>query len=209
MNIKNATNTTINSTRSARIEQTTGPSDQDKSITPPPAPNIVSTLVDTVSSGAFILGREVKEVHSNDPALVVRVGATRLVDTVLEKVGEADKAGFEKFAVPVIRTGLLALNAQRAVKTMRDPTAGAFGKTMDVARVASDFASDFAGVVGGIAVLAFPQYAALGHDLIGLSYAADIFSHAYRGAEHGKNRMQVWETNVAAKKANQRPMEAR
>lgn len=158
-----------------------------------------------LASGAMFTLNEVSEASKNDPALAMRISATALTDTLLNKVNEPIKESFQQTVVPVVRGGILALNAVRCVQTFKKPESTKLDKFMDVGRVASDLV----GFVGGVAVLAHSQYAELGRTLMGFSYAVDAVSHAYRGLEHASNRVTVWKTMLAEAKQAEREREAK
>lgn len=143
-----------------------------------------------LATGAVFTLREVSEGAKNDPALAMRIAATSLSDTLLNKVNTPIKDSFEATVVPVVRGGILALNSVRLAQTLKDPTSTGLDKAMDVGRVVSDLV----GFAGGIAVLALPEHAALGRNMMGFSYAVDAVSHAYRGLNHAGRRIEVWNT---------------
>ena len=124
----------------------------------------------------------------NDPALAMRMAATTLSDTLLKKVDAPVKAGFEKTIVPVMRFALLGGNTFRAVKTFSDPNSKRLDKVIDATVVASDLA----GAIGGIAMLTGSKYAGVGETVMGLSYAVDAVTHAYRTLNHAGDRIKFW-----------------
>ena len=158
----------------------------------------------TLATGAMFALRETSEAAKNDPALAMRIAATSLTDTLLNKVNSPIKDSFNETVVPVVRGGILALNAARCVQTFKNPQSSGFEKFMDVTRVASDLV----GFAGGIAVLASSAHADLGRTLMGFSYAVDAVSHAYRGLGHASKRIAVWNTKLEEAKQAERQREA-
>lgn len=141
-----------------------------------------------LATGAMFALTETSEAAKNDPALAMRLAATSLTDTLLNKVNQPIKDSFQETVVPVVRGGILALNAVRCAQTIKDPLASGLDKAMDIGRVTSDLV----GFLGGIAVLATPQFAEVGRTMMGFSYAVDAVSHAYRGLSHAGRRVAVW-----------------
>ena len=153
-----------------------------------------------LAGGALFAINELTEASKNDPALAMRISATALSDTLLNKVNTPIKDSFAKSVVPVVRGGILALNAVRCHQTFKDPTSTNLDKAMDVGRVVSDLV----GFAGGLAVLSMPQHAELGRNLMGFSYAVDAVSHAYRGLGHAGRRITVWQNKLEeAKRAEE------
>ncbi len=150
----------------------------------------------------FVLN-EAREAGENDPALAVRLAAGGLVAPIMSGVNTPGVAEFtDHTLVPIVRGMLLGANIFRAQRTFKDPNAKAWEKGADVVRVVSDTA----GLIGGLAVLFTPQYAALGAKLIGTAYSVDICSHAIRGMTHVSNRMKVWNAMAAeADKPDNKP----
>lgn len=138
------------------------------------------------------VANEAGEAAKNDPALAMRLAATGLEDMILTGVNPDVVAFTSKTMVPVVRTGLLALNTARCIQTFRDPASTWGDKTMDSIRVVSDTV----GFLGGMAMLFTPQYAALGARLMGGAYAVDVVSHAFRGLTHAAERVQVWQAEA-------------
>lgn len=153
-----------------------------------------------IAGGALFALNEITEASKNDPALAMRISATALSDTLLNKVNTPIKDSFAKSVVPVVRGGILALNAVRCHQTFKNPGSTNLDKVMDVGRVVSDLV----GFAGGLAVLSMPQHADLGRNLMGFSYAVDAVSHAYRGLGHAGRRVTVWQNQLEqAKRAEQ------
>lgn len=138
----------------------------------------------------MFVAREAGEYARNDPALAMRFAATNLVPPIMNGVNPDIAIATEKTIVPVMRTGLLALNTLRCIESYKNPDASYVERGMDTIRVISDTA----GFLGGLAMLFTPQYAALGAKMIGSAYAVDIVSHAFRGLTHANRRIQVWQT---------------
>ncbi len=148
-----------------------------------------NTFADRAVSASFFVLNEAKEAGKNDPALAMRLAATAMSPQVLSGVGMPIKDSYEKSIVPIVRGGLLALNIFRATETFKDPRSSKIEKGLDGLRVATDLV----GFVGGVLTLVTPQFAATGNSMMGFAYAADVVSHAFRGLEHGANRVTVWE----------------
>jgi hypothetical protein len=157
-----------------------------------------------LATGAVFTLTEASEAAKNDPALAMRIAATSLSDTLLNKVNPEIKDSFQATVVPVVRGGILALNAVKLGQTFKDPEATKFDKFMDIGRVASDLV----GFAGGLAVILSPEHAQIGRNLMGFSYAVDAVSHAYRGLNHGAKRVAVWQTKLDAAKQAEREREA-
>lgn len=152
----------------------------------------VNSVARTLGNTAFIAFREVSEAARNDPALAMRTFANTMEGTLLKGVEPAIKEGYTKSVVPVVRGGLLALNAHRCVQTFKSPDASGMEKFMDATRVATDIV----GVVGGVMVMA-TNHAALGANLMGFAYSADLVSHAFRGILHADDRVKFWQNALA------------
>ncbi len=142
----------------------------------------------------LFVAREAGEYARNDPALAMRLAATELVPPIMRGVSPDVAIATDKSIVPIMRTGLLALNTLRCVQTYKNPESSIFDKGMDTVRVVSDTA----GFLGGMAMLFSPQYAALGAKLMGTAYAVDIVSHAFRGLTHAGRRIDVWQAEQNA-----------
>lgn len=141
----------------------------------------------------FVLN-EAREAGENDPALAIRLAAGGLVSPIMSGVNTPGVVEYtDHTLVPIVRGMLLGANVYRMQRTFKDPDARVWDKAGDVVRVVSDTA----GLIGGLAVLFTPQYAALGAKLIGTAYSVDICSHAMRGMTHVSNRMKVWNTMAA------------
>lgn len=150
-----------------------------------------------VGRGLFVVAREAGEAAKNDPALALRVSATSLQDTLMTGVvNDSVKTGMSTTIVPLMRGALLAMNTVRCMETFKDPTSSKFDKGMDALRVATDLV----GFAGGLAMLFTPAYAGLGAQLVGVSYAADLISHGYRGIQHVGRRIKYWEAKLAEDK---------
>ena len=161
-----------------------------------------SQIIKPLARTSMFLLREAKEIGENDPALAVRLAAGGLVSPIMSGVNTPGVAEWtDHTLVPVVRGMLLGANIFRAVRTFKDPDSRTYDKAGDVIRVVSDTA----GLIGGLAVLFTPQYAALGAKLIGTAYSVDICSHALRGLTHASNRMKVWETMSAEEKPDNKP----
>ena len=153
-------------------------------------------------TGVF-LAREVAEAAKNDPALAMRFAAGALVPPILDGVSPDVQAVTGNTIVPVVRGALLAMNTMRCIETFKNPDSRGYEKGADLIRVISDTA----GMIGGLAMLFTPQYAALGTKLMGTAYSVDIVSHAFRGLTHGARRIKLWqaEANNSDKPNNQPP----
>lgn len=154
------------------------------------------------TGGMFVL-TEAGEAAKNDPALAMRIAATSLTDTLLNKVNTPIKDSFAETVVPIVRGGILALNTVRAVQTFKSPESTKLDKFMDVGRVLSDVV----GFAGGVLAIASPTHLALGQSLMGFSYGVDAVSHAYRGLGHTGRRITVWNDKLARLKEEQRQQE--
>lgn len=148
-----------------------------------------------VGRGVFVVAREASEAAKNDPALALRVGATGLQNTLMTGVvNDTVKLNMSTTVVPLMRGALLALNVKRCSDTFKDPGANGFDKGMDALRVATDLV----GFAGGLAMLFAPAgFAQVGAQMVGVAYAADLISHAYRGITHAGNRIKYWEAKLA------------
>ncbi len=160
----------------------------------------VNSVARTLGNAAFIAFREVSEAARNDPALAMRTFANTMEGTLLKGVEPAIKEGYTKSVVPVVRGGLLALNAHRCVQTWKSPEATGMEKFMDATRVATDVV----GVVGGIMVMA-TSHTALGANLMGFAYSADLVSHAFRGILHADDRVKFWQNALAEEGEDPKP----
>lgn len=140
------------------------------------------------------MAREATEAAKNDPALALRVGATGLQNTLMTGVvNDTVKLEMSSTIVPLMRGALLALNVARCAETFKDPAATRFDKGMDALRVATDLV----GFAGGLAMLFAPAgYAQAGAQMVGVAYAADLISHAYRGIQHADRRIKYWEAKL-------------
>ncbi|MBT9586405.1 hypothetical protein IV102_23885 [bacterium] len=145
-------------------------------------------------TGIF-LAREVAEAAKNDPALAMRLAAGALVPPILDGVSPDVTLVTANTIVPVVRGALLAMNTMRCIETFKNPDSKGYEKGADVIRVVSDMA----GMVGGLAMLFTPQYAALGAKLMGTAYSVDIVSHAFRGLTHGAQRIKLWQNELNEK----------
>ena len=145
-------------------------------------------------TGIF-LAREVAEAAKNDPALAMRLAAGALVPPILDGVSPDVALVTGNTIVPVVRGALLAMNTMRCIETFKNPDSRGYEKGADVIRVVSDLA----GMVGGLAMLFTPQYAALGAKLMGTAYSVDIVSHAFRGLTHGAQRIKLWQNELNEK----------
>ena len=152
----------------------------------------VNSVARALGNGVFIALREVGEAARNDKALAMRMSATALSDQILKGVDQSVRDGYQSSVVPVVRGGLLALNAHRCYETFQNPVSTGMDKFMDSARVVSDLV----GFVGGIAVLA-TRHTSIGNAMMGFSYGVDIVSHAYRGISHAGDRIAFWEGALA------------
>ena len=152
----------------------------------------VNSVARTLGNAAFIAFREVSEAARNDPALAMRTFANTMESTLLKGVEPAIKEGYTKSVVPVVRGGLLALNTHRCIQTWNRPDASGMEKVMDTARVVTDVV----GVAGGILAMA-TQHTALGSNLMGFAYSADLVSHAFRGILHADDRVKFWQNALA------------
>lgn len=164
------------------------PSESEKSFLAKTADVLVTGTKNTLQEGVL--------AAKNDPALAMRMAATTLSDSLLKKVDAPVKAGFEKTIVPVMRFALLSGNVIRAKNTFSDPTSTRLEKTLDSVVVASDLA----GAIGGIAMLTGSKFAGLGESVMGLSYAVDAVSHAYRSLDHVGDRIKVWTSGPSESK---------
>ena len=161
-----------------------------------------SQIIKPLARTSMFVLREAKEIGENDPALAVRLAAGGLVSPIMSGVNTPGVAEWtDHTLVPVVRGMLLGANIYRAMRTFKDPDSRGYDKAGDVIRVISDTA----GLIGGLAVLFTPQYAALGAKLIGTAYSVDICSHALRGLTHASNRMKVWETMSTESKPDNKP----
>ena len=156
-----------------------------------------------LATGTMFVLSEAGEAAKNDPALATRMAATSLTDTLLNKVNTPIKDSFAETVVPVVRGGILALNAVRCHQTFKSAESTGLDKFMDAGRVISDVA----GFAGGIMALASPGHAALGRSLMGFSYAVDAVSHAYRGLGHAGKRIAVWNHKLEQMKDAERQRE--
>lgn len=159
-------------------------------------PFTASMITNPLKTGTLFVAREVSEAAKNDPALAMRATVGVLVEPILNGVDPQILATTGQTIVPVVRAGLLGLNALRAYNTFKDPNSSKIEKGMDVIQVVSDTA----GLIGGLAMLFSPQYGALGAKVLGTAYSVDIVSHALRTLSHGRDRIQVWQAEAAALK---------
>jgi len=159
-------------------------------------PFTASNIFKPLERSALFVAREVSEAAKNDPALAMRATVGVLVEPILNGVDPQILATTGQTIVPVVRAGLLGLNALRAYNTFKNPDASKIEKGMDVVQVVSDTA----GLIGGLAMLFSPQYGALGAKVLGTAYSVDIVSHALRTLSHGRDRIKVWQAEAAALK---------
>jgi hypothetical protein len=156
-----------------------------------------------LATGSMFVLTEAGEAAKNDPALAMRIAATSLTDTLLNKVNTPIKDSFAQNVVPIVRGGILALNAVRAHQTFKSPESTNLDKFMDTGRVISDIV----GFAGGVMAIASPAHLALGQSLMGFSYGVDAVSHAYRGLGHAGKRISVWNTKLEQLKESERQKE--
>ncbi len=161
-----------------------------------------SQVIKPLARTSMFLLNEAREAGENDPALAVRFTAGGLVAPIMSGVNTPGVAEFtEHTLVPIVRGMLLGANIFRMQRTFKNPDAPAWEKGADVVRVISDTA----GLIGGLAVLFTPQYAALGAKLIGTAYSVDICSHALRTGSHVNNRFKVWKNMLNEEKPENKP----
>lgn len=184
-----------------------GPASRESALTDqaveaaPSAP--LNGLVDGLMDVGFFAFNELVEVGKNDPALALRYGATSMSDQLLQGVGENVRQGFNAAIIPTIRMSILAANSYRAKRTFTDSSSHLAEKAFDAARVATDVI----GLAGSVMKYAFPERAALGDTLVGISYAADAVSHSVRGMTHGASRAVTWKKMLEARKESSRKKE--
>jgi hypothetical protein len=159
-------------------------------------PFTASNIFKPLERSALFVAREVSEAAKNDPALAMRATVGVLVEPILNGVDPQILATTGQTIVPVVRAGLLGLNAVRAYNTFKNPESSTLEKGMDVIQVVSDTA----GLLGGLAMLFSPQYGALGAKVLGTAYSVDIVSHSLRTLSHGRDRIKVWQAEAAALK---------
>ena len=161
-----------------------------------------SQVIKPLAHSTMFMLNEVREAGENDPALAVRFTAGGLVAPIMSGVNTPGVAEFtDHTLVPIVRGMLLGANIYRMTRTFKDPNAQTWEKGADVVRVVSDTA----GLIGGLAVLFTPQYAALGAKLIGTAYSVDICSHALRTGTHVNNRFKVWKNMLNEEKPEDKP----
>lgn len=161
-----------------------------------------SQVIKPLARSTMFVLNEVREAGENDPALAVRLTAGGLVSPIMSGVNTPGVVEFtDHTLVPIVRGMLLGANIYRMARTFKDPDAKTWEKGADVARVVSDTA----GLIGGLAVLFTPQYAALGAKLIGTAYSFDICSHAVRTGTHVNNRFKVWKNMLEEEKPENKP----
>ena len=161
-----------------------------------------SQVIKPLARSTMFVLNEVREAGENDPALAVRLTAGGLVSPIMSGVNTPGVVEFtDHTLVPIVRGMLLGANIYRMNRTFKDPNAKAWEKGADVVRVISDTA----GLVGGLAVLFTPQYAALGAKLIGTAYSVDICSHALRTGTHVNTRFKAWKTMLDEEKPENKP----
>ena len=98
---------------------------------------IYNNIIRPLARGTRFVVNEVYEAGRNDPALAMRLAATQIAPTLMNGVTNPEIGlAAEKGIVPVVRTGLLALNAARAVKTFKDPSSTLAERGLDGIRVA-------------------------------------------------------------------------
>jgi hypothetical protein len=156
-----------------------------------------------LATGSMFVLTEAGEAAKNDPALAMRIAATSLTDTLLNKVNTPIKDSFAETVVPIVRGGILALNGVRAHQTFKNPDSTKLDKFMDAGRVISDIV----GFAGGLMAIASPAHLGLGQSLMGFSYGVDAVSHAYRGLGHAGKRINIWNTKLEQLKEAERQKE--
>lgn len=151
-------------------------------------PGFLTEAVDHLMVGAKVTLQETVLAAKNDPALAMRVAATGMSDTLLKKVNDPVQKGFQKTIVPVMRFALLGANTARAYGTFKNPHSTKLDRIIDGAVVCSDLV----GVIGGIGMLVGGRFSEIGETIVGVNYAVDTVTHAYRTLDHAKNRINVW-----------------
>lgn len=151
-------------------------------------------------TGLFV-ANEVREAAENDPALAMRLSVGQLIPPILSGYSPEANAITDQWMAPVVRVGLLAVNANRAMNSVRNESTSRIEKGIDILCATADAI----GVLGAWGALAFPAYHALGAYAVGAANAVDIMTHSVRGLAHLGRRTKAWEASLAADKPDDKP----
>lgn len=150
---------------------------------------------------ASFLANEVREVASNDPALALRLSVGPLVSPILDGYSPEANVVSNQWLTPLVRVGLLAVNAERAMSTVRNESASRTQKGLDVLCATADAL----GALGACGALLFPAHQALGAYAVGAANAVDIMTHAVRGWGHMERRTKAWKAALAGDGLDNKP----
>ena len=141
--------------------------------------------------GAHIMARasqEVVRVMVADPAFAFKTTARAAQEGVLNNLDRNVQDTIKPFILPVLRTGMLAMDAKRAIQTYRNKDASVWEKAVDIGHVATDVVG-LAGAVGGAGWV--PFLAPYSDTMTGIGLVGDLAAVTFHAMGYLTERGQV------------------
>lgn len=150
-------------------------------------PSIAQRVLD---GGTQIMARasqEVVRVMEADPAFAFKQTARAAQEGVLNNLDNNTKKTIDPFILPVLRTGMLAMDTKRAIDTYRNKDASVWEKAVDIGHVATDVVG-LAGAVGKDWVPFLQPYA---DTMTGIGLVGDLAAVTFHAMGYLTERGQV------------------
>lgn len=141
--------------------------------------------------GAHIMARasqEVVRVMNADPAFAFKTTARAAQEGVLDNLDRGVQDTIKPFMLPVLRTGMLGMDAKRAIQTYRNKDASVWEKAVDIAHVGTDLVG-LAGAIGSAGWV--PFLAPYANTMTGIGLVGDLASVTFHAMGYLTERGQV------------------
>lgn len=168
-------------------------------------------ILDGGSSILTTATKEVARAMDSDPAFAFKTIANTAQGQVLANLDIKTQKTIEPFILPVLRGGMLAMDAKRAVSTAQNRDASVWEKGVDIGHVATDVVG-FLGAIGENWIPALQPYSATltGIGLVGDLAAVTFHAMGYlteRGAVELESMDSIFSSKAAKREAEKRARE--
>ena len=152
-------------------------------------PGLAQRMLD---GGAQIMtkaSQEVVRVMDADPAFAFKSTARAAQEGVLNNLDSNVKKTIDPFILPVLRTGMPAMDSKRAISTWRNKDASKWEKGIDIAHVATDVV----GLVGAVGRAGWvPMISeSMGNTMTGIGLVGDLAAVTFHAMGYLTERGQV------------------
>ncbi len=150
-------------------------------------PTLAQRVLDGGATVMAQASQEVVRVMNADPAFAFKQTARAAQEGVLNNLDSATKSTIDPFILPVLRTGMLGMDAKRAIGTYRNKDASLWEKAVDITHVATDVVG-LAGAVGKNWVPFLEPYA---NTMTGIGLVGDLAAVTFHAMGYLTERGQV------------------